>query len=321
MTTENSASDAKNNQHVGDAKTVLVFGATGQQGGAVAAALKAEGWSVKALVRNPASDKARHLLSMGVAVVPGDFARPSSIHAAMSGVYGVFSIQPSSGQGAVYGMTDEEEVRYGKAIADAARAHHVQHLVYTSVIAAGKGLTGMGHFDSKTEIEEHIRSLDIRSTIIRPASFMELLMLPGMGLDEDKFAFFLRRGQAGQVIAVQDIGKIVARIFADRERFAGRTIEIAGDELTGADLQEQLSRAAGRTISYQRFPDDLLKGNGFLGRLASLVDDGRLAGNADIDALRREFGGLLTFEEWLAGPGKPLLEAAVQAKAAPLELR
>jgi uncharacterized protein YbjT (DUF2867 family) len=321
MTIENSASDAKLHKDTAEAKTVLVFGATGQQGGAVAAALRASGWSVRALVRNPDSDKASNLLSIGVAVLQGDLTNPPSIQAAMSGVYGVFSVQPSSGQGAVYGVTDEQEIPYGKAIADAALAHKVQHLVYTSVNAAGKGPTGMGHFDSKTEIEEHIRSLDLRSTIVRPAGFMELLMLPGMGLDQGRFTFFLRPEQSGQVIAVQDIGRIVACIFANPDRFDGRTIEIAGDEVTGTDMQEKLSRAAGKTIAYQRFPDSFLQDNAFLGHLASLVDDGRLTGSADIDALRREFGSLLTLDEWLAGPGKPLLEAALQAKAAPVALR
>ena len=302
-------------------KTVLVFGATGQQGGAVAAALKAHGWPVRALVRDPSSDKAAKLRALGVEVVAGDLADADSIGAAMQGVHGVFSVQPSSGQGALYGVSDEQEIAYGKSIADLALAHHVQHLVYTSVSAAGNGPTGMGHFDSKSDIEAHVRSLDLRSTIIRPASFMELLMLPGMGLDQGFFTFFLRPDQAGQVIAVQDIGKIVATIFADPQRFAGRTIEVAGDEVTGSELGEKLGRAAGRPIAYYRFPDHVLEQNAFLGRLASLVDDGRLAGHADIAALRQEFGSLTSFEEWLAGPGAPLLEAAIETQDATVALR
>ncbi len=301
-------------------RPILVFGATGQQGGAVAAALKAAGWPVKALVRDTSSGKAQHLSSSGMDVVRGDLDDPASIEAAMAGAYGVFSVQPSSGQGAAYGVTDEQEVRWGKAIADMAVAQGVRHLVYTSVNAAGKGRTGMGHFDSKSAIEEHIRSLAVPSTIVRPAGFMELLMLPGMGLDQGYFSFFLRPDQLGQVIAVQDIGAIVASIFADPTRFAGRTIEIAGDQVTGADLGAKLSHAAGKTITYLRFPDSVLEENEFLGRLASLVDDGRVAGNADLAALRREFGSLTSFDNWLAGPGKPLLGAAMGTNA-PVALR
>ncbi|GGB36874.1 NmrA family transcriptional regulator [Tistrella bauzanensis] len=304
-----------------DEKSVLVFGATGQQGGAVARALRSAGWHVRALVREPAGETAKALEAIGVALHKGDFSDVASIDAAMSGAYGVFSVQPSSGQGAAYGITDAEEVRYGKTVADMAAKHRVRHLVYTSGGAAGKGETGLGHFDSKTEIEGHIRGLPIRSTIVRPAAFMEMLMLPGMGLDQGTFSFFMRPDQSMQFIAADDIGKIVALIFADPERFAGRTIEIAGDEVTGRGIQEVLSRAAGRTITYNRFPDSLLEQDAFLGRLAALVDDGRCAGAADIDALRRDFGTLTTLDAWLSGRGKRLFDAALQAQDAPVALR
>src|SRR4051812_5107019 len=89
-------------------RTVLVFGATGQQGGAVASALLSDGWSVRALVRNPSAEKAKELASFGASLVAGDLADPSSVRAAMKGVHGVFSMQPSSGQGAAYGITDEQ---------------------------------------------------------------------------------------------------------------------------------------------------------------------------------------------------------------------
>lgn len=304
-----------------DKKTVLVLGATGQQGGAVARSLRSNGWPVRALVRDSFGDKARALEAIGVELRQGDFSDLASIEMAMSGIYGVFSVQPSSGQGAAYGVTDEDEVRYGKAVADIALKHGVRHFVYTSVGAAGKGETGLGHFDSKTEIEEHVRGLGMRSTIVRPASFMEMLMLPGMGLDQGMFSFFMRPDQSMQFIAVDDIGKIVASVFAAPERFAGKTFEIAGDEVAGNEMQEVLSRAAGRPITYSRFPDSLLEQNAFLGRLAELVDDGRCAGAADIDALRKEFGALMTIDVWLSGPGKPLFDAALQAQNAPVALR
>lgn len=302
-------------------RIVLVFGATGQQGGAVASALRQQGWAVRALVRNPDSVNAQALSSKGIAVVQGDLSDTQSMRSAMTGVYGVFSVQPSSGQGAAYNVTDADEIAYGKAIADLAVESGVQHLVYTSVNAAGPEKTGMGHFDSKAEIETYLRGLDLVSTIVRPAGFMELLMLPGMGLDKGFFTSFVRADQRAQVIAVQDIGTIVAAIFAAPDRFAGRTIEIAGDEITGADLQVSLSKAASRPIAYHRFPDSLLEENAFLGGLAALFDDGRLAGNADLAALRSEFGKLTSFDEWLNGPGRPLLENALKADDAPIALR
>jgi uncharacterized protein YbjT (DUF2867 family) len=135
-------------KHTKNERIVLVFGATGQQGGTVAAALGDRGWAVRALVRNPASAAAQALVGKGVEVVQGDLSDRVSIHRAMTGVYGVFSVQPSSGKGAAYNITDAEEIRYGKSIANIAVENGMQHLVYTSVNAAGPEKTGMGHFDS-----------------------------------------------------------------------------------------------------------------------------------------------------------------------------
>jgi uncharacterized protein YbjT (DUF2867 family) len=302
-------------------ETVLVFGATGQQGGSVATALRSQGWQVKALVRDLNSDKAKALPAQGIEPVWGNLADIQSIQAAMVGVYGVFSVQPSSGQGAAYNVTDRDEIRYGQAVSDVAVASGVRHLVYSSANAAGPTKTGIGHFDTKSEIEAYIRGLNIVSTIIRPSAFMEILTLPGMGLDRGEFAFFMKPDRAMQFIAVEDIGKIVAGIFADSTKFGAQTIEIAGDTVTGAELAVKFSRTAERPITYHRFPDSLLEQNGFLDGLARLVDLGRLAGNANIALLRSQFPGLLTMDEWLAGAGKPALLSAIQAGGDEVALR
>jgi uncharacterized protein YbjT (DUF2867 family) len=302
------------------AKTVLVFGATGQQGGSVATALRSNGWGVKALVRDPSTARAQALAAQGIELVRGDLADIQSIQAAMVGVYGVFSVQPSSGQRAS-GVTDEDEVRYGSAVADIAVANGIEHLVYSSANAAGSTKTGIGHFDTKSEIETYVRGLNIVSTIIRPSAFMEILTLPGMGLDKGEFAFFMQPDRSMQFIAVEDIGKIVAGIFAAPAQFGAQTIEIAGDSVTGTELAAKFSRIAERPITYYRFPDSLLKQNAFLGGLARLVDLGRLAGNADVTSLRTQFPGLLTMDEWLTGVGRSALLAAIQADGAEVALR
>lgn len=239
----------------------------------------------------------------------------------MVGAYGVFSVQPSSGQGAADGVTDRDEIRYGTAVAHIAVDSGVRHLVYSSANAAGPTKTGMGHFDTKSEIETYIRGLNIVSTIIKPSAFMEILTLPGMGLDRGTFTFFMQPDRAMQFIAVEDIGKIVAGIFADPTEFGAQTIEIAGDTVTGSELAAKFSRTAEQPITYHRFPDSLLEHNAFLGGLARLVDLGQLAGNADIALLRAEFPGLLTMDEWLAGAGKPALLAAIQAGSGEVSLR
>ncbi|HCM5330975.1 TPA: transposase [Klebsiella pneumoniae] len=197
----------------------LVFGATGQQGGAVARALKARGKTVRAFVRDAQSDKARALAGLGIKLVVGDLFDRASIDRAMQGVNRVFSVQTSSPSGLV---SDEQEVMQGKAIADSAVAANVEFLVYSSGGAAGKGLTGMGHFDSKSRIEEYIRSLPIAATITRPASFMEMMLLPGMGLNTGVFTFFMHRDQPMQMIALDDLGRINAEILCHPERYAGQ---------------------------------------------------------------------------------------------------
>ena len=296
----------------------LVFGATGQQGGAVARALKGKGTRIRAFVRDPESGKAKALAAEGISLVVGDLFDPASINRAMSGIAGVFSVQTSSPAGEI---TDEQEVWQGKAIADSALQQGVRHLVYSSGGAAGKGPTGMGHFDSKSEIEAYVRSLPILSTITRPASFMEMMLLPGMGLPKGEFTFFMRPEQSMQMITVNDLGRINAEILLAPDHYGGKTIELASTSVTGKDLQRAFTAAAGRVIAYKRFSDDLLAQNSFLNRLTELLDSGLLAGAADIPALEREFGHLTSLDEWLSDHGKPLFKVALVDGTAEVALR
>lgn len=306
-------SDGKQQQRI------LVFGATGQQGGSVATALLRAGFQVRAFVRDPASSTSIALRDAGAEIAQGTFADTESVRRSIEGVHGIFSVQPSSGQGAALGLSDEEEVRYGVAIADLAVEFGVEHLVYTSTNAVGDTPTGMGHFDTKARIEAHIRTLPIMWTIVRPAAFMDMLVMPGFGLDEGRFNFFMKPDQAMQLLAVEDIGKFVARIFADPARFAGQTFEIAGDAVTGRDIEASFTQAAGRPMPYARFADDVLTANPFLAKLAALLDEGRLAGQADLDALREINPELQSFRSWLAGTGRRDFERALGTAGAAWE--
>ena len=286
---------------------ILVFGATGQQGGSVTRALLNAGRPVRAFVRDPLSSSARALAEAGAQLVRGSFDDRLSMQRAMRSIHGVFSVQPSSPAGTV---TDEEEVGYGVAVAELAVESGVQHLVYSSGAAVGEEPTGVAHFDTKARIEARIRTLPITWTIVRPATFMEMLVMPGFGLDEGRFTFFPRPDQSMQFIAAEDIGRIVAAVFADPERFGGQTFEIAGDQLTGQDLEVLFSQAAGHPIAYSRFSDDVLASNSFLAKLTALLDEGPVAGHADLDALRQIEPDLKSFSTWLKGSGRqPFAEA------------
>lgn len=292
----------------GTKRSILVFGATGQQGGAVACALLKEGWQVRALVRDPASEKAKSLRVSGVELIQGDFNDNESIRMAMQGMYGVFSVQPSSPGGTV---SDADEIRIGSVIADLAVEIGVDHLVYSSGGAVSEKPTGMGHFDSKADIEAHIRTLPITATIIRPACFMEMLVMPGFGLDEGRFNFFMKPDQSMQLVAVEDIGKFVAAIFADKLQFGGKTLDIASDTVTGKDLEATFTQMAGIPIRYARFSEEVLEQNPFLRKLSELVDDGTLEGKADLESCRMIVPDLQCFDHWLAKTGRHALQAAL----------
>ena len=290
-----------------EAKTILVFGATGQQGGAVASALLRDGWHVRAFAKQ--TDTSPPVGLEGAEMAWGDLADARSIRAALHKVYGVYVALPSSATAPQ--MTDDDEVRWGTSIADAAVESGAKHIVYSSSNGVGAAPTGIGHYDGKARIEAHVRDLPVITTIVRPAGFMETLMLPGSGLEQSRFSFFVRADQKIQLVAVEDIGKVVAAVFAHPERFGGEVFEIASDELTGNDIQQHLSEAAGRPIAYSRFSDDFLKTHRLLGQMAELVDAGPLAGSADLESLHDIAPGLTTFKAWLRGSGRTLFEKAL----------
>lgn len=284
-----------------DKLPILVFGATGRQGGAVAKALRQAHWPVRALVRETAAPKSIALREAGIELVKGSLDDSDAIRAAMRDVHGIFSVLPGS-------LAEEEEVRAGIAIADLAVASRIEHLVYSSGASAGDRLTGVARFDAKPRIEAHIRKLPITATIVRPMIFMEMLVRPGFGLERGRYTFFLRPDQAMQLIAVEDIGKFVAAVFADKARFGGETLKIAGDTVTGRDLETFFTQAAGRPITYARFSEEVLMANPDLRHMAESLDAGPLADHVDLNAMRAINPEILSFRSWLSGSGRKAFE-------------
>ncbi|MDC0668134.1 NmrA/HSCARG family protein [Nannocystis radixulma] len=290
-------------------RIIVVIGATGQQGGAATKHLRQGGWRVRALVREPRSPKARALAEAGVELAAGDLNDRASLDAALRGAYGVFSVQPSAGQ-PQYGVTPEDEVRQGKSVADAARAAGVAHLVYTSVDGADDA-GDAPHLASKWEIEEHIRALDLRATILRPASFMENFVAEGLGFSRGKVVYFGRPADPVPLIAADDIGNFAAVVFGDPATHAGTVLPLVGDVLTGAEIADALGRAAGRSIAYEPYPPEIVQHNPALGLVMAFVQ--RYHTRADIPALRRLHPGLLDFAAWLRTSGEPRLASLSRA--------
>ena len=276
-------------------KTVLVLGATGHQGGATARALVARGFAVKALTRDPDKPAAQALVTLGVSVVKGDIDEPRLLLEAMHGVDGVFSVHTPYGPGGV-----SHETQAGIAVADAAKVSGVAHLVYSSVGGAERG-TGIPHFESKYLVEQHIRAAGLHATILRPVFFMENFAQSGpkeVG-GELVLRIALSPETRLQMIAVRDIGVFAALAFEGREGIAGRTVEIAGDELSMTALAQTFAAAAGRPVQLQRQPIAELEARS--AETAKMFGWFEASGyRADLAALRRVNPDLMTLASWLA---------------------
>lgn len=272
-------------------RTILVTGATGQQGGATLRNLLGKGFALRAMTRKPGGDKARALAAEGVEVVQGDLNDPESLKRALAGAWGVFAVQNTWEAG----VNLEEE--QGKRIAELAREAGVQHFVYASVGSAHRE-TGIPHFDNKSRVEDTIRGLGFPSTVIlRPVFFMENLLSPWF-LNGDSLVGALDPATRLQMIAVEDIGTFGARAFTEAGRLAGREIDIAGDAVTLPEAADTLSRAFGRTIRFVPIPIAEVRRNSEDFALMLEWFD-RVGYDADIDALKREFGiPLLSLDAW-----------------------
>jgi uncharacterized protein YbjT (DUF2867 family) len=279
-------------------KVIAVAGATGQQGGAVARKLLTDGWRVRALTREVSKPAAQELASIGAEVVSGDMENRTELEAAFEDAYGVFSVQnfwlPNVGY--------EGEIRQGKNVADAAKAAGVQHLVYSSVGSAHRGM-GQKHFDSKWEIEKYIQSLDIPYTILRPVAFFDNFNWERAVILNGTFnAMGLRPEKERQLIAAEDIGVFAALAFAKPKEYLGKIIELAGDALTESQLADTFARVIGRPVkltvpsggeSWGDQEEMTAMFNFFNGE----------AYDADIQLLRKLHPGLLTLEQYLRKNG------------------
>ena len=190
-------------------KKILITGATGQQGGAVAAALAGGAFQLLGMTRKPESPAAQALKRKGVTLVQGDLDDPASLKKALAGAWGVFAVQNTWEAGV------EKEEEQGKRIATLAREAGVQHFVYSSVGSAHRA-TGIPHFENKWRVEATVRSLGFPShVILRPVFFMENIVSPWF-LNGDKIYSALAPKTVLQMIAVRDIGVYGARAFTRR---------------------------------------------------------------------------------------------------------
>lgn len=228
-------------------RPILVTGATGNQGSAVAHHLLGHGnYQVRALVRDERKPAAQALKQAGAELISGDLTDRSSLDRALQGVYGVFSVQ---------GLNDglDAEIQQGKAIADAAKAAGVQHFVYSSVGSAERQ-TGVPHFESKYQIEEYIRSLGLTATILRPVFFFYNYKTMQSMLTQGTLALPLSPDRKLQQLSEADYGEMVCAVFDRPADFADRQIEAASVEMTMPEVAAVFSKVLGKSVTYQQIP-------------------------------------------------------------------
>jgi uncharacterized protein YbjT (DUF2867 family) len=277
-------------------RLILVCGATGNQGGAVARSLLDRGFQVRALTRDPQKPEAQVLAEQGAEVVQGDMEDRSTMERVLGGAYGIFSVQNFWETGY------DREVQQGKTVADAIQAAGVKHCVYSSVGSAHRQ-TGISHFDSKWEIEEHVRRLDLPYTILRPAFFMQNWEMMREHILGGTLAQPLNPDKPFQHVAVEDVGAFTAIAFEDPDTWIGREVDVAGDEQTMPEIAKTFSRVIGREVDYYQVPWDQFEeqmGEEYAVMYRWFNDVGY---EADIDALQREYPELTTFERYLRSHG------------------
>jgi uncharacterized protein YbjT (DUF2867 family) len=280
---------------------VLVLGATGGQGGAVAAALIRAGRPVRALVRDPAAPAARRLAAAGAQLATGDFTDPAALSAAMQGAAAAFALTTpfESGPGA--------ELEQGRAIIEAAAAARLGHLVFSSVAGATQD-TGIPHFESKAAVERVLTASGLPHTVVAPTYFYDNALGGADRLRRGVLDLPLPADHQLQQLDRTDLGSFVELVLRDPATFAGRRIELASDAPTPAQMSQALSAALGRPVRFDEVPMSAVR----QGSPDMAAMWGFLRGRgyqADIGALHRGYPEVAwsTFRAWAQRAAGPAL--------------
>ncbi|PYI31844.1 NAD(P)-binding protein [Aspergillus indologenus CBS 114.80] len=249
-------------------KVLVVFGATGVQGGSVSKAILSDPdasrqFKVRAITRDPSKPAALALAHQGAEVVKASLDKKEEVYAALQGAY------------AVYLVTNMEafdyaaETRQAKLVADVAKLD-IKHLIWSSLphisqITDGK-LTGAVHWDGKAVVDDYIRSLAIPHTIINIGVYtpfiVDFFLAP---LSTDPPAFSLPLPEPANintvlpvVDAAADVGKFVKGILLRPEETIGKRLDIAEGYYTAKEIVETLNKL-GRSVVFQTLPKETFK--------------------------------------------------------------
>jgi uncharacterized protein YbjT (DUF2867 family) len=259
-------------------KIIAVTGATGAQGGGLVRAILADKeFAVRAITRKPDGDKAKELAKLGAEVVAANLDDEASLKKAFAGAYGAYLVTNFWEH-----FSPEKELTQARTMAKAAKDAGVQHVIWSTLedtrrwvpLSDNRMPTLMGkykvpHFDAKGEANKIFGELGVPTTLLNTSFYWDNLIHFGMGPKkgpDGKLAFTLPMGDKKLPgIAAADIGKAALGIFKRGAEYIGKTVGIAGEHLTGAQMAAALSKALGREVVYNAVTPDQYRKFGFPG--------------------------------------------------------
>jgi uncharacterized protein YbjT (DUF2867 family) len=307
---------------VTEQKIIAVTGATGAQGGGLVRAILADGsgqFRPRALTRNPESDKAKALADAGVEVVAASVDDPASLRRAYEGAYGAFCVTFFWEH-----FSPEKEYTEAGNMADAAKQANMQHVIWSTLedtrrfvpldddrMPTLQGKYKVPHLDAKGEADALFTQAGVPTTFLLTSFYWENFIFFGAGPKRDsngRLALVMPMGDKKLPgIAAEDIGKAAFGILKRGRDFIGKTVGIAGEHLSGAEMAGAMTRALGETVTYQDVPPEVYRGFGFpgaddLGNMFQFKrdfnDDYRRA--RSVEFTRSLNPELQTFDQWLA---------------------
>jgi uncharacterized protein YbjT (DUF2867 family) len=303
-------------------KIIAVVGATGSQGSGLVRAIASDpgcGFAARALTRDVNSAKAKELAALGAEVVAADVNDPASLERAFRGAHGAYCVTFFWEH-----FSPETELVQVRAMAAAAKQAGVRHVIWSTLEDTRKWVpltddrmpTLMGkykvpHFDAKGEANQVFTALGLPTTFLLTSFYWDNLIHFGMGPKkgaDGKLAFTLPMGgKKLPGIAAEDIGGCARGIFAKGQEFIGKTVGVAGEHLTGAQMATSLSQALGQEVRYNDVPPEVYRGFGFpgaedLGNMFQFKRDFEavFCGARKLEVSRALNPALQTFDSWLA---------------------
>lgn len=302
-------------------KIIAVAGATGAQGGGLVRAILSDpnsGFAARAITRDINSEKAKPLAKLGAELVTGDVDDPASLKSAYQGAYGAFCVTFFWAH-----YSPEREIAGATHMAKAAKEAGLQHVIWSTLEDTRKlvplsdnrmptlnGKYKVPHFDGKGEADHVFTELGLPVTILLTSFYWDNFIGFGMGPKkgaDGKLAITFPMGDKKMPgIAAEDIGKCALGIFKKGREYLGKTVGIAGEHLTGAQMAAAFTRVLGREVVYNAVPPAVYRGFGFpgaedLGNMFQYKCDfeAEFCGARSLQVSRSLNPALQTFDQWL----------------------